>query len=126
MVRFRTGDNEYAVFISHTREVRSAAGIVPMPSAIEGVVGLLARDDEALTVTNLLGAGGNHVLVLDPGDGPFGLLVDEVLGVFVVDLNSIGPPPTGQQGNLVSGSLLGPEGLVLVLDADAIARVLVG
>ena len=26
MVRFRTGDSEYAVFISHTREVRSADG----------------------------------------------------------------------------------------------------
>jgi len=67
MVRFRTGDSEYAVLISHTREVRSAEGIVPMPSAIAGVVGLLARDDEALTVTSLLGSGGHHVLVLDPG-----------------------------------------------------------
>ena len=100
MVRFRAGDCEYAVSIADTREVRSADGIVPMPSPAPGVVGLLARDNEALTVTGILGSGGSHVLVLDPGDGPFGLLVAEVLGVFVIDLNAVGPPPTGQTEDL--------------------------
>jgi len=124
MVRFRTCDGEYAVPVSHTREVRSAVGIVPMPSPAPGVLGLMSRDKETLTVTSLLGSGGKHVLVLDPGDAPFGLLVEEVLGVFVVDLNTVGPRPTGQDEALVSGSLLGPDGLMLVLDAGAVARAL--
>lgn len=124
MVRFRAGDGEYAVAVADTREVRSTAGMVSMPSPGHGVVGLLAREDEALTVASLLGAGGSHVLVLDPGSGAFGLLVHEVLGVFAVDLDTVGPPPTGQRDKLVSGSLMGPEGLVFVLDAGAVARAL--
>lgn len=96
-----------------------------MPSPAAGVVGLLARENEALTVTSLLGTGGGHVLVLDAGNGPVGLLVDEVLGVFVVDSNAVGPPPTGQREDLVSGSLLGPDGLMLVVDACAVAEALV-
>lgn len=124
MVRFRAAGAEYAVSVADTRQVRSAAGITPMPTPAAGVLGLLPVDDEALTITNLLGTAGEHVLVLDAGNGAFGLLVEEVLGVFIVDLNALGPAPTGQSEELVSGSMLGPDGLLLVLDAGAVARML--
>lgn len=122
VVRFRTQNGEYAVPVEHAREVRSASGLLPLPAARSGVVGLLRSADEALTVVSVLGLGGGHVLVLDPGGQVFGLLVEEVTGVSTIDDTAVGPPPGGQADDLVAGVISTPSGLVLLVDAAAMAR----
>jgi chemotaxis signal transduction protein len=125
LVRFRTGDGEYAVAVEHAREVRSAAGLLPLPSPRPGVVGLLPGEGQPLTVVAALGSGRDHVVVLEPDDGgAFGLLVEEVRGVVTVGADEVGASPAGQAGDLVSGVLNAPEGLVLLVDVDALARTL--
>jgi chemotaxis signal transduction protein len=85
-------------------------------------VGFLPDGDGTLTVVAALGEGRDHVLVLNADGRPFGLLVMEVSGVIAVDAASVQPPPAGQTGELVSGVVKGGGGLVLLVDAAALAR----
>ncbi len=124
VVRFHTGDGEFAVAVENVREIRTSAGMRPIPSSRAGVVGMLPIGDEALTVVAALGRGSDHVLVL-VGDGPpFGLLVDEVTGVVSVDDHRLGPPPAGHRGDVISGVIAFADQLVLLIDPTAIARAL--
>ena len=121
-VRVRTGDGEYAVAVDHAREVRSGIGMMPLPFPRAGVVGLLPGDGDPLTVIATLGAGRDHVMVLEPPAGRlFGLWVEEVLGLVSVAADELGPPPSGQIGELVTGVFNGPDGLVLVVDVAVLA-----
>jgi chemotaxis signal transduction protein len=122
VVRFRTGDGNFAVAVEHVVEVRNATSLVPLPAAAPGVAGLLRRGDDALTVLTALGAGDGHILVLDVGDGAFGLLVEEVRGIVTVGEQDVDPPPRGQQSETVSGVVRGLDELVLLVDANALAR----
>jgi chemotaxis signal transduction protein len=124
VVRFRTGDGHYAVPVEHAREVVSAEGMVPIPAAAPGVVGLLRRDTQPLTVLETLGSGSDHVLVLDDGTDVFGLHVEEVSGVVTVEDGSIGPAPSGQHGDVVSAVLDFDDAMTLLVDVHALARTL--
>jgi chemotaxis signal transduction protein len=120
MVRFRTGDAEYAVAVNQTREVRSLEGITPLPAPRPGVAGILERNGEALTVLSALGRGSGHVLVLESGARVFGLLVDEVIAVGPVDDTDMAPPPGGQDADVITGVLGTPGHLLMVVDVDAL------
>lgn len=120
LVRFRVPAGEYALPVERVTEVRSSAGISPLPEPRPGVAGLLRRGDEVLTVLSVLGEVGDHVILLDEAGLTFGLLVTEVLGVRAVEEGDIGPPPPGQDGTMVSGVVVGEDGLVLLLDAVAL------
>ena len=124
LVGFRTSDGHYAVPVEHTREVRAAGGIVPLPAPRPGVVGLLQRGDDALPVLDALGQGSKHVLVLEAGGQPFGLLVEEVSGVVTVGDTEVGPPPPGQEDAVITGVVSLGESLLLLVDADALAAAL--
>jgi len=124
LVGFRTEAGHYAVPVEDTREVRGAEGIMPLPAPRPGVVGLLQRGEEALPVLDALGAGRGHVLVLAPAGRAFGLLVEEVTGVLSVDEADIGDPPAGQEDPVVVGVVPTGDALVLLVDAEAIATVL--
>lgn len=123
-VHFRTGDGEFAVDVDVTRGVRSAEGMVRLPAPQDDVVGLLPGEGDPLTVIAALGSGTNRVLVLDAPSGvTFGLLVEEVRGVVTVPSEELGPPPPGQAAGVVAGVFSRPEGLVLLVDAAALARM---
>ena len=125
IVRFRTAEGDYAVPVEQVREVRSATGLAPLPAPLPGVAGLMHRgENEALPVLAILGTRGRHVVVIEKESPSFGLLVDEVTGVFQVDDAKFGAPPPGQLRPLVSGVLNDKEGLVLLLDVDALVRLL--
>jgi chemotaxis signal transduction protein len=124
LVGFRTEAGHYAVPVETTREVRGADGIMPLPAPRVGVVGLLQRGEEALPVLDALGGGRRQVLVLEPGEQTFGLLVEEVTGVMSVDEAEIGEPPAGQEDPVVVGVVPTGETLVLLVDATALAAVL--
>ncbi len=121
VVRFRAGDREYAVALEHTREVRLAAGVRPLPEPRPDVVGVLPADADLLPVVDPLGgARSGHVLVLEAGRR-FGLLVDEVTGVFEVPEGEIGPGPAGQQRRVIGGTIGSGEQVVLVVDPEALS-----
>jgi chemotaxis signal transduction protein len=121
IVRFRTPHGDYAVPVEEVSEVRSAAGLTPLPAPRPGVAGLMRSGDEALPVLTILAATGRHVVVIDRGARSFGLLVEEVTAVHEIDEASIGVSPSGQDRELVSGVLSDDDGLVLLLDVDAVA-----
>jgi chemotaxis signal transduction protein len=116
VVRFRAGAREYAVAIEHAREVRSAAGLRPLPEPRPDVVGVLPADDDLLPVVDPLGGGNaSHVLVLEAG-GRFGLLVDEVTGVVDVPASDLGPGPAGQRRKIIGATIGTGDTVVLVVD----------
>lgn len=121
VVHFRTATGEYAADVEHVREVRTTAGMLSLPAPKEGVEGLLPGDTHALTVLTVLGASGNQVLVLQADEEPFGLLVDAVLRVIAVGEESIDGPPTGQEAAVVSGVIRTADGLILLVDVNALA-----
>lgn len=121
VVRFRTDDGEYAVPVEHAREVLASVGLTPLPAPRPGVAGLLERGGVAITVLSALGGGREHVLVLDGGDRPFGLLVEEVMGVDPIDEAMLAPPPAGQEDPVISGVLDTGKGIVLLVDVANLA-----
>ena len=91
-----------------------------LPAPRADIVGVLPGDPP-LSVLSSLGSGGDHVLVVVADDVRYGLNVLEVLGVSRFDDDQVGPPPQGQQGGLISGTLHVSDDLVLVVDAQALA-----
>lgn len=125
IVRFRTAEGVYAVPVEQVSEVRSTTELARLPAPMPGVAGLMRRGDGALPVLEILGSRGRHVVIIEKGPLSFGLLVEEVTGVFQVDEARIGEPPPGQDRPFVSGVLNDETGLVLFLDVDALAGRLV-
>ena len=120
MVCFRTEQGRFALPVESTLCVRKADGLVDLPAPRADIVGVLPGDPP-LSVLSSLGAGGDHVLVVISEDVRYGLHVLEVLGVRRFDDDQIGPPPKGQQGGLIAGTLYGADEFVLVADAQALA-----
>jgi chemotaxis signal transduction protein len=120
MVCFRTSQGQFALPVESTLSVRTMDGLVNLPAARADVVGVLPGDPP-LSVLSSLGGGGRHVVVVVSDGVRYGLSVLEVLGVRRVDDDQVGPPPNGQQGGLIAGTLYGSDELVLVADAQALA-----
>jgi chemotaxis signal transduction protein len=120
MVCFRTCNGRFALAVESTLSVRNMDGMVHLPSPREGVVGVLPGDPP-LSVLSVLGAGGDHVLVVVADEVRYGLNVLEVIGVRRFDDGQIGPPPHGQLDGLISGTVSGGDELMLVIDAHAMA-----
>jgi chemotaxis signal transduction protein len=120
MVCFRTSQGQFALPVESTLAVRKMDGLVDLPAARPDVVGVLPGNPP-LSVLSSLGVGGHHVLVVISEGVRYGLSVLEVLGIRRVDDDQVGPPPNGQQGGLIAGTLHGSDELVLVADAQALA-----
>jgi hypothetical protein len=121
MVCFRTVSGRFAMPIESTISVRDGVGLVDLPCPRADIAGVLPGDPP-LSVLSTLGAGGDQVLVVvAPDQVRYGLQVLEVLGVQRFDDGQIGPPPKGQMGGLISGTISDTDELVLVADAQALA-----
>lgn len=120
IVRFRTPKGDYALPVERVAEVRPAAELTLLPASQRGVAGVMRRGGGALTVLSILGELGRHVIVIDHGTVAFGLLVEEVTGVHRVDDELIGPPPPGQDDGTVAGVIVDGNGVVLLLDTEAL------
>jgi len=120
MVCFRTTQGRYALPVESTLSVRTIEGLVDLPSPRVDVVGVLPGDPP-LSVLACLGGGGDHVIVVVADGVRYGLQVLEVHGVRRFEDDQIGPPPKGQQGGLIVGTVSGADELTLVADADALA-----
>jgi chemotaxis signal transduction protein len=121
LVHFLTGGGRYCIPVEATVGVRSAAGLVPLPVARPGVIGVLPADPP-LTVLSVLGSGRDRVLVLTAVGSTFGLLVEEVTGLSSIDEAEIGKPPEGQHEALICGVVGGEQGVEFLADPAALAK----
>ncbi|HEY2668527.1 MAG TPA: hypothetical protein VGK51_16980 [Actinomycetota bacterium] len=121
LVHFLTGDGRYCVPVEATVGVRSAAGLLPLPTPRPGVIGVLPADPP-LTVLSVLGSGRDRILVLAAAGSTFGLLVQEVTGLSSVDEAAIGNAPEGQDEALVCGVVEGKVGLEFLADPAVLAK----
>ncbi len=129
LVCFATETGEFALPVGMVRGVRAANALHALPDARPDVAGLLHVDGRPIPVVSLLGAKGDHVLVVRPSasEGPrreFGLLALQVHGVIRVDQAAVSGPPEGQRHGLCAGVVVQDRGLVLIVDPAALARVL--
>ena len=120
MVCFRTVDGRYALPIESTLSVRKLEGMVNLPAPRADVLGVLPGDPPLCVLTSL-GAGGEHVLIVESQDVRYGVQVLEVLGVRHFDDDQVGPAPDGQADGIICGTLDGADELTLVVDARALA-----
>jgi chemotaxis signal transduction protein len=123
MVHFYKSGTIYFLPVEVTREVRSLAGLVPLPAPSDHVAGLLSGDPP-LTVLAPFGAGGRRIIVVQVEGLAFGLLVDIVRGLRRVDETLFRTAPRGQERPLVSGTIDVDGQLVLVTDAVAMGALI--
>ncbi|MDX6296640.1 MAG: purine-binding chemotaxis protein CheW [Nocardioidaceae bacterium] len=119
VVEFQASGATYCLPVEATRAVRSAAGMIALPAPRPHVAGLLPGDPP-LTVMSPFGSAGQHVIVLYVGDTTYGLLVENVTGLRHVDDADLRPAPTGQQRELVCGSVTINGQLVLLANPSAV------
>lgn len=120
IVRFRTPRGAFALPVEHVAEVRPAAELTMLPAPQAGVAGVLRRGEGVLSVLSVLGEPGGHVIVVDVDGDTFGLLVEEVTGIHRIDDDAVGPPPGGQEGAGLLGAIVEDDGVVLVVDPEAL------
>jgi chemotaxis signal transduction protein len=116
MVRFRAAGTTYALPVSMVLAVRPAEGVTPLPSSVDGVVGIMPGEP-AVSIIAPLGGDGRHIVMVHTVGCDYGLLVDEVIDVVHVDESTIQPAPRGQNRTLVVGLAERDGSVVLILDA---------
>jgi chemotaxis signal transduction protein len=117
IVHFSTSMGEFAVPVEYACEV-CPAKLIALPDPADGVGGLMDWGGSVITVISNLGGGSRHVLVLDVGKGPFGLLVDEVREVVPVPEGKFLPAPHGQHQEAVQSIVHLNGSLVMVIDVE--------
>ncbi|HSN14894.1 MAG TPA: chemotaxis protein CheW, partial [Anaeromyxobacteraceae bacterium] len=100
---FRLGKEEFAVAIDRVREVLRAPSITEVPRAPADVLGVVTVRGEVVPVIDArarLGVAadrgtGGRIVIVDAGEGPLGVLVDEVASVVRLPRGAIEPCPQG-------------------------------
>jgi purine-binding chemotaxis protein CheW len=132
---FLLGDDEYAVAIDRVREVIRAPPVAEVPRAPAHILGVVTVRGEVIAVVDprrrlglpaaSLAEGEGKIVVVDPGGGSCGLLVDRVASVVRLVPGSIEPCPqgiAGQRSDLLAGVGRAGERLFTVLDVGALLR----
>jgi chemotaxis signal transduction protein len=120
MVCFVSAGTDYCLPVEAARAVRPARGMIALPAGRPDVTGVVPGDPP-LSVLSLLGPGGRQILVIETDGKRFGLLVDAVSGLRLVEEADIRPAPDGQARPLVSGTIDAGDGLILVADPVELA-----
>jgi purine-binding chemotaxis protein CheW len=130
---FLLGSEEYAVAIRHVREVIKSPPVTEVPRAPHHILGVVTVRGEVVAVIDprrrlALPEGGRRegkVVILDVGDGPCGLLVDDVANVVRLPTGAIEPCPQGiatQASDCVGGIGRDGERIFTVLDLGGLLR----
>ncbi|MBV9659552.1 MAG: chemotaxis protein CheW [Acidimicrobiales bacterium] len=121
LVCFESDRAEFGVPIESVLQIRSGEDLFSLPDSRPGVVGFIECDGVAVAVLDSFGVENRHVLLLNYGGRTFGLLVDLVTKVITTD-DSLGPPPRGQQREWIVGVASLDEGLLFVVDVEALDK----
>jgi purine-binding chemotaxis protein CheW len=122
---------EYAVPIGRVREVLRAPAITEVPRAPAHVMGVVTVRGEVVAVIDArsrLGLGRtagaqSRIVIVDAGEGPLGLLVDQVSSVVRLPRGSIEPCPQGisaAASDCVTGIGRWRDRLFMVVDVEAL------
>ncbi|HEY3216101.1 MAG TPA: chemotaxis protein CheW [Candidatus Eisenbacteria bacterium] len=131
---FALGDLLFGVEAMRVVEVTRRHALAPMPlapRAVRGLINLRGRILPAVDLRGCLGldpipAGEGPILVIRCSEGDFGLLVDEVRDVLMLDPSLIEPRPAHARGStaeLVEGVCPLLDRLLLLLDVPRVLRV---
>jgi purine-binding chemotaxis protein CheW len=132
---FRVGEDLYALGVRRLRQVFTAAGVTDLPTPPYQFCAMLAyrgrrvpviRMRELFGVPATEGSGIARVLMTQGVRYPFGLLVDEVLGLIAVDPTRIAPVPslaTLLDPRLFRGLFSRQDQIVLLVDEDGLGAM---
>ncbi len=129
-VTFRTGSERYALPIDRVREVQQIVAFAEVPGGSGAVIGMVDVRSEIVPVVDVRALIGlpplpytletPMIVALGP-DGPVALVVDAVETVVELAADAGGPAPAMHAlASRISSVHRVEEGLVFVLDADAL------
>jgi purine-binding chemotaxis protein CheW len=125
VVTFFLSEEEFGIDVMKVFEVLK----IPEPDFIEGVIGL--RDSfvpvidmrKRFNLPHSEGDGAGRVLVVQTGDSPVALVVDDVPGVVELPLDAISPAPEffkGLAGRYLDGVAESGDRLIILLNLDEV------
>jgi purine-binding chemotaxis protein CheW len=126
---FAIAGQDYGVAILAVREIRGWTRETPLPNAPAGVRGIINLRGQVVPIFDLrvrLGAEATPptathvVIVVEAAAGQFGLLVDSVSDILMLEDDALQPvPPTATDGNgLLLALAARDERMVSLLDLD--------
>lgn len=129
VVVFTLGADQYAVGISTVKEVVNWMNPRPVPHAPEMVEGVIDLRGDVIPVVDLAKrlkasrakpSEEARIMIMEIGDRPIGLVVDDVIEVLKVAEGKVSPPsPVAQNEKdpIVKGVLKAENRLLILLDA---------
>ena len=123
---FHIGGADFAVAAAAVREVSDFVPLVGVPHSAAVLQGLCHHRNEFLPVLSLpalLGEPTCHVdgpflLVMESGDGPWGLPISRAIALESLEMASTGEPGGDAQRSIVMGTASFRDGVVRILSAD--------
>jgi purine-binding chemotaxis protein CheW len=123
----RLATESYAFPIERIREIQKPLPITEVPRAPREVVGILSLRGEVVPVIDPRvrldlprpePTRTARVVIVDPGDGPCALVVDQVLGVVHLGSSDVEPVPRGlaSEPDLLTGVARSGEQMLVLLD----------
>lgn len=136
VLAFRLAGERYALDIQEILEILKYRSATPIPQAADVIHGIISVRGRIITVVDgrvRMGleaaeiGSASRIIVLRHGEESVGLLVDEVLQVEKLPVDSIAPPPS----TLVDAAARGisgvcdtrQESILIILDREAVLKV---
>jgi purine-binding chemotaxis protein CheW len=118
LVTFTLGEESYGIPVGKVKEIIRPVEACPIPGMagpVEGVINLRGEIIPVLKIHAVLGLKGSgdesrrkqRVIILDSGDGVFGITVDEVREVVKVEDGSIMKSPDVGKGGCSEEAIMG-------------------
>lgn len=129
VVSVRIAKESYGIEASDVLEVMSLSAFARLPGAMPPLFAVTAWRGDLLLLLDIRRALGlsstalndlRHVVVLEAGPQPVGILVDEVIGMTTIRTGDVRPLGTGAARELVRGVT---SDALIVLETSAISRI---
>ena len=129
VVSVRIAKESYGIEAAHVLEVVSLVEFARLPGAALPVFAVMAWRGDLLLLLDIRRALGlsstalndlRHVVVLEAGPEPVGILVDEVIGMTTIRTADVRPLGTGGARELVRGVT---SDALIVLETSALSRI---
>lgn len=132
LVRFRVGQERFAVDILRVQEINRMMALTQMPQSppsVCGVINLRGRIVPVLDLRTRMGmeatepGESSRIIVVDVRGSTLGFIVDEVHEVLQIDPAVVDPTPslaTGPDSSFILGVAKLPDSLLILLDLDRI------